>query len=509
MQADQIQATKYFRRTALIWLIFFFAGGETLQAQTDNYWSWNFNTTSILLAGAVVGGNAGASSIYYNPALTNRDNLPSLSLSANIISLQFFDAENIAGDGVDANKFLFKIQPRFISFSIPNKSRIGLEFGVLSPTSEEIRYSLDHYFVDDVIQRTQGLEQFYGYLKYAREYQDTWVGGGLSYEINKKFYVGGSSFLSIKRSRYEYRQRSTAFQNADTVFTPMPEAAYISTSSFEEEMRYWYLSMIFKVGLQYIFVPDRFSVGVNITLPDLPIFGEAQARKTLSRSNIYNDIEAQFVSNENLTLFENQLTTRVKNPFSIAAGVQYFTKSQKNSISLAGEYFHRIDHYAVVESDTRIPELPNYLDEALSDNDFMSYYYEARSVINLGLGFKQYVSEKFFFLGGFRTDFSAAANKNSRFSDGKFKINQIHMDKYHITAGPVLTVKKVRLITGIQYTRGARRDINQVVNYSNPVEFNPVTEQSLEGVRQKNVDATFNEISLFFGVQVLFREKEK
>lgn len=54
-------------------VIMFIASFTTIFAQTDNYWSRDINTPSSLLAGAVVGGNAGASAVHYNPALIDRD----------------------------------------------------------------------------------------------------------------------------------------------------------------------------------------------------------------------------------------------------------------------------------------------------------------------------------------------------------------------------------------------------------------------------------------------------
>ena len=60
---------------------------STSFGQSDNYWSWNFNTPSTLLVGAVVGGIAGPSAVYYNPALIDHENIASLPLSANILSL--------------------------------------------------------------------------------------------------------------------------------------------------------------------------------------------------------------------------------------------------------------------------------------------------------------------------------------------------------------------------------------------------------------------------------------
>jgi hypothetical protein len=187
-------------------------------AQSDNYWSWNFNTPSTLLAGAVVGGSAGPSAVFYNPALIDHDNIPSLSLSASLISLKFFRAENLAGESIDANKTIAKVQPRFISYIIPKKNeRLGLEAAVLSPVSEEMRYTIQYFDELDIIQRTEGPETYSGYLKYSRTYDDTWIGFGTSYRLSDNFYIGGSTFLSVKTFEYQYRTLAQAYQESDSV----------------------------------------------------------------------------------------------------------------------------------------------------------------------------------------------------------------------------------------------------------------------------------------------------
>ena len=114
-----------------------------LNAQTYNYWSWNFNTPSMMLSGAVVGGSAGVSAIYYNPALIDHENVPSLSFSASLTTLQQFKAENVVGNGIDSKKWFFKIQPKFISYTLKNKNdRIGMEVAVFSPVSEETEFKI-------------------------------------------------------------------------------------------------------------------------------------------------------------------------------------------------------------------------------------------------------------------------------------------------------------------------------------------------------------------------------
>ena len=134
----------------------------------------------------------------------------------------------------------------------------------------------------------------------------------------------------------------------------------------------------------------------------------------------------------------------------------------------------------------------------------MSYYFEAKSVTNAAIGLKQYISPSLNLLGGFRTDFTVSDTENPRFVTNKFSVNQYHINKYHITAGAVLKIMKLRVIGGLQYTRGKNTSLPEMVNYANPVEYIPETEQALEGIRQNNAETILNEISLFFGLLVEF-----
>ena len=487
--------------------IMFLTLTASVVAQSNNYWSWSFNTHSALLAGSVVGGSAGPSAIFYNPAFIDKENMPSLSLSTSMMSLQFYNIDNMAGDGIDANKMLFKIQPKFLSYVLSNKNdRLGIEVAILSPISEEIRYTIQHTDYIEIIQRTLGEEVYSGYLNYSRKYDDTWIGGGISYELSDRFSIGSSLFFSYKDLTYEYQQQAQANQLGDSVnVIGNVEPKYIAQSSFEEDLSYWYVSLIVKVGVQYTSKNERLSFGINITLPDIPLFGEADIRKSVTRSNVYNDFGETFTTNENILGVEDDNSdVRVKNPFSIAFGAQYFSKNKKSSFSFTLEYFHKIDDYALVNSSIQAEWLPKYISDNLSNDDFMSYYYYANSVINIALGFKQYLSPSLTYLGGFRTDFSANDIGNILFVDGRYGVNQVSMDKYHLTSGVLLKIKNFRLVGGIQYTYGRTSDMIQAVNYSNPVEYIPSTQQALEGIRQNNAQASLNEFALILGLSVGF-----
>ena len=499
---------RHYLKKLLLFIVLFVTTHSAL-AQTDNYWSWNFNTPSTLLAGSVTGGGAGPSAVYYNPSLIDQENIPNFSLSANLISLQFFNAKNIAGEGKDAEQFIFKIQPRFISFTLDNKNeKLGVEFTVLTPVSEEIRYSGQYFDTLDIIKQMVGDETYSGYLNYSRRYDDLWFGGGLSYRFSEQFYIGMSGFVSVKTLKYQYIEEAKAYPESDSVIiNGNIEPRYIASSGFQEELKYWYTSLIFKLGTQYRTANQRFSVGLNFTFPDIPIIGRGDVRKEIGRSNIFNDQDGEFVSNENVIGTEEDMKVRVKNPFSAALGIQFITANKKSTISFNLEYFNKIDPYAIVKSTYQAGWLPNNPSVEKPDNDFLSYFFEARAVTNFAFGFKQIVSPSFYILAGFRTDFTASIAENEGSVSKILIVDQIHLDKYHITFGPVWKYKRYKIVTGLQYSFSRNNDAYQRVNYSNPIEYNATTDQSLVGIGRTNAEAALNEIALFFGVTIDLNHK--
>jgi len=116
------------------------------------------------------------------------------------------------------------------------------------------------------------------------------------------------------------------------------------------------------------------------------------------------------------------------------------------------------------------------------------------------VNFKQILTEKLTVSGGFRTDFTAEENDEIRFSQDKFKINQIHLDKYHTTAGTIFAIRSFKVVSGLQYTIARNYNLKQLVNYTEPVEYNPITQEALVGSRENNVTVKLNDLSFFFGI---------
>lgn len=494
-----------YRISNIPWLVVFFSlliFYTDVSGQNNNYWSWNFNTSSVLLSGSVVAGNANSSSIFYNPALIYED-LPSLSISASLLSLQSFKVDNAAGTGIDINKFLVKIQPRFISKVIKTKNeKIMLEAAVLSPVSESSNFSIQHFDTREVISRTQGLETYTGYIDYERDYNDFFIGMGGSFKLNENFSFGMSSFVSVKLMKYNYQQSVSAFQEADMVIIEdMEEPRYIAQENFKEDVKFWDLDFIFKLGLQYKSMNEKISLGLNLTLPNLSIYGEGDISVQKERSNIFNNESGDFTANKNEIEITEKVRTNVKSPFSIALGLQYFLNSHDDIISFTAEYFHSIDSYNLFSTDADVYVNGSPGDQTLSDTFFQSYISESKSLINWAVGFKKYVSPKLNLLMGFRTDFSNQTNeKVSQLDYKNHHIKSIHFDKYHVTIGPVIKIKTINLVTGIQYSHGGQKNMSQLVNLSDPIEYNPNLDISLQGIRENNATLKLNEIALFFGI---------
>jgi hypothetical protein len=223
---------------------------------------------------------------------------------------------------------------------MPNKNpRLGLEVAILSPVSEDLSFSIQHFDTLNILKQVQGDEVYSGYLKYNRKYNDVWFGSGCSYQLFESFYIGGSLFISYKSLKYQLIKEARAYHQEDSViFNGQTIPRFFAESYSTEEFNYWYLSLITKFGVQYSSSSGRLGLGANITFPGIPIYGEGDVRRTFSRGNIYNDLTDGFT--DNISYVETKENERVviKNPFSISAGILYFTSNKNTFISMTVEY---------------------------------------------------------------------------------------------------------------------------------------------------------------------------
>ena len=181
-------------------IAFFVFSSIQTNAQSRHYWSQNFNTESSLVAGAVVGGYAGPSAIYFNPALISKDDSHKFALSVNLFSFQDIVLDNIASEGTQYDNFIFKVQPKFISYTwVPKKNpKLTVELAFMVPITYNIKFTYIYNEQVEVINRLDGVEEYTGKIGYKYLYDDYYAGGGLSKKISDRVTMGASGFLSIK-----------------------------------------------------------------------------------------------------------------------------------------------------------------------------------------------------------------------------------------------------------------------------------------------------------------------
>jgi hypothetical protein len=112
-------------------------------------------------------------------------------------------------------------------------------------------------------------------------------------------------------------------------------------------------------------------------------------------------------------------------------------------------------------------------------------------------------------MGGFRTDFNSAKNFDYKEYSGYNKVQSLNLDLYHITCGLSWRVFGQDIITGLQYSVGRNKNQQQLVNLTDPVEYNTTENLPLQGDRNYNMISLYNSISLYFGASFNFGGEKK
>lgn len=194
----------------------------------------------------------------------------------------------------------------------------------------------------------------------------------------------------------------------------------------------------------------------------------------------------------------------MKNPLSIAFGFTYDNQDNKKTFFATIEYFNEITPYKLVvaSENPNITTQENY--EKLETKDWLSYAYGAKSVVNVALGYRWDISEDMLILTGFRTDFNYLKNLDYGELSNYNRLQDLVYNVYHITGGGQLTILKINIIAGLQYSYGRKKDQLQLINMADPVEYNTVENAPLQGTRENTMILNYNKISLFLGATLSF-----
>jgi hypothetical protein len=498
---------------SVCFILSFFLFVSKSNGQSSRYWTHNFNEESSILGGAVIGGGAGPSAIYYNPANISDVENSSFSFNISLFSLDFYKLQNALGNGIDLKKTTFRIQPRFISLIIrPEKNKkLSLQFASLNRESHEIEFAGGVESFIDIINSLPGEERYIASYRYKNSYSDDYIGAGAAYQTNDKLSIGTSMFVSIKTLDYYQITEMDAHPLSDTITIGNESIPFYSASAINNEyVKFTDFRLLWKFGL--IYKIKNLSMGLSITTPSVTLYSDGRyVSGKISQSNIKQPDGESFLPNFIIADGRGvrDFSVNYKDPFSVSAGIKYDTPNGKNSLFISAAYYAGLKPYKMID----VPVNPNITTEEqfnkLENKEWLSYAYGANPIVNLGIGFRWKLSHNFLLLTGLKTDFDYLQDFDYKEYENYKKFTKISQNVYYLSAGGRVNIKRVNLFAGLQYAHGNSKNKAQIINFAAPVEFNETEQAPLQGDRENNMDVNYNSITLLFGATLSFIKKDK
>ena len=474
-------------------LIFLLFSAIKAKPQSVNYWSADLNSEAALLGGAVVGGGSGITSIYYNPAGISEIEQKNVSFNSSMFSLVTKTFNDALGEEQDMSQLRFEMSPRFLSYLFRSKKIIELtwELAVFNRDSRNV-YVRGSYEDDASNYGLSDEFKYSGIYDFWERYNDYYVGLGTAYEINNKFIVGVSMFISMK-SYTGVNEQNTAITN-QILIAPSSWYSYKMLSLFD-------VRIVPKLGIKYL-VTKEISLGITFNFPSFDVFNYANGTKVLSYSNIV-DNDGVAVPDYFKQEAVDYVTGRFKDPFSIAVGVRRQPSGSKNIYSMTVEWFAKINAYKAVDGESG----KSVFGEEKYGTEFSSYYMGNRSILNFAFGYKREVRESLELLFGFKSDFftyQLPGNFDKKHKEANTFVD-VGADMMHFSAGANFIFKnkfKINLGGSLSYGRSANN--KQFINFVDANWYDYDTGQALQGKHKNEMIYRNIVLGLFLGFSLDF-----
>ena len=248
----------------------------------------------------------------------------------------------------------------------------------------------------------------------------------IAYPLSGRVGLGATGYVAVRSQR---RRRQVTASVVDTT------GAGTSTINFDD-LSYWNLRVLAKIGLQFDFAPLQ--LGVTVTTPGLSLFGDGETR--INRSVINPDtVTSGFDESELVADIQKGIPSTYKSPLSIAIGAEY--DLGQTSVFFSGEWFNGVDRYAILDAEP-------FVGQTTGDTVSIDIVQELDPVVNLGIGVEHAVSNTVEIYGAAFTDRSAFDRES---------IDPLPIatwDILHFTAGAAFQVGSIDLTLGASYGRG-------------------------------------------------------
>jgi hypothetical protein len=481
--------------------------------QSYNYWTRSFNEESSLVSGAVVGGGSGPSAIYYNPASISEITQSKFTLNASLFSFDFINIKNGLGDGIDINSTRGNIKPRFISYMIQLKKypNWSYQFAYLNNenTRVELTESVDRQM--DILTQLPGDERYFAIYQASNYFRDDWIGMGGSVRLNTKIFLGFAFFVTIKSSTVTNLVDIEAFPLHTPDYDTLPaDPGYSARYYSDSYAKYNDYRILGKAGILY--KEKSFSAGICITTPSQGLYTDGKrAAHTELQSNIHNPETGVPIPDYIIADYKEKgdVDVSYKTPFSVSAGITYNFLDNKRTAFFSTEFFTGIEPYRLMEANESADISYGFPNVIQPYDDWLTKVSGAKPVLNAAIGYSWTLKQDLRLMAGFRTDFNYQKNFDYEELGPYHEEQYLRVDLYHITGGLAWKIFGQDITTGLEYHVGKRADQLQLINFSDPVEYNTIENAPLQGTRNDNLTAIFNSVSIYLGASFNFGGEKK
>ena len=456
--------------------------------QEANYWNLQQGPEATMMGGSFTAGVRDNTAIVYNPGGLGFIDNPSLSVSGDLAYFYVLNMRNGAGEGIGLKEFSGDIASMVFSGIIVmgKNGRVRINYGGFGKEYSHLRVMTQHETFVKIPDTLSGEKLYFGDFDYRHRIKEDWYGIGWGMTITTNLSAGISMMLA-QRSQYYGRNFKAALAEVDsTGSSAMP----VSYSAFSDDLQYSNYSFLWIAGVNY--QAGNWKLGLTITTPRVnqTIVG----RGTLNRCEVYTP-PGEDSTGFLYATFQQSVKTRYHSPWIIDLGVEY--SFPKTVIATRFSYYSRVKPYNML-----FARQPQTLSEEITlppdDPGFINIQAASRQIVNVGIGFRQTLSNTFTLLAGFRTDFNYFDDKTLDRQQAHYSVMSF-WNLYHLSGGIIWKFEKLQVNLGFDYGMGFSKGDDQLVNLTNPT-----LQNYLKGTLGDNTRTIYHQLSGIMGMTYLF-----
>ncbi|WP_320280565.1 hypothetical protein [Draconibacterium sp. IB214405] len=384
----------------------------------------------MLLSNSVIGSVDDLGAVYYNPGRLGLIENPAFVITGKIYQLSKTSFQKLTGDTPDATirRSRFGGAPSLMagSYKIDKWKKHHFAYAFLTRRNIDlsVKSSVDSF--GDEIDELPGNEYLSGGIELNKRLKEEWFGGTWSYVPVPDIGLGVTGFATVHDQEAFQRMQLQTY------------TAEGNTEMYYNFKRYDFsqLGLLLKFG--FAWETDKLSVGLTLTTPTMHILGKGALE--YERFGTYSSSGDQIYEKNQ----KEKLKVRYRTPLAIGGGLGYDILGGKLHIS--GEYYHKINHYTIMEGETFWGQSSNReITPLLSDH--------LKSIFNYGFGYSREINKTINFYLSYSSDYSSAIQK----SDNTYDTNNglmlsTHTSKVnHWAGGIVLELNRSDVTFGVAH----------------------------------------------------------